>query len=365
MALEKSKFNQLKKSIAKTLGSAETDFEFTDPKDWISTGSRLLDYNICQGKVAGIPVGKVTEIAGLNSAGKSFMSAIICANAQKKGIVPIYIDSEFAVQEDLLKKAGVDIEQFVIISQNKLETIFATVESVMKDNVDTRFLFVLDSLANCITDDESEESNLTKTFNPHSFMGQGPKVAGKGFRKLLKPLWETQSTMVVVNHLKDNISADRYEMMINPYRTPFGSAPAYAYSLRLWLTKARTKDGRLETETGDLVGNKVRVENKKNRFGRERRKIDIILNWGDDSVSISDEQLWFEALKDANCPHIVSGQRNTLKYEDGTEEKFYSKDFLSKLKEPKFAKRIEECFRDTFLYATASDQVPQTETDVE
>jgi RecA/RadA recombinase len=58
----------------------------TEVKEWISTGSRYLDSIICRGKLAGIPVGKITEIAGLSASGKSYMAAQIAANAQKSGI---------------------------------------------------------------------------------------------------------------------------------------------------------------------------------------------------------------------------------------------------------------------------------------
>ena len=57
----------------------------TEVKEWIPTGSRWLDSIVCKGQVAGIPVGKVTELAGLESTGKSYMAAQVAANAQKTG----------------------------------------------------------------------------------------------------------------------------------------------------------------------------------------------------------------------------------------------------------------------------------------
>ena len=69
----------------------------TSVKEWIPTGSRWLDSIICKGQVAGIPVGKVTEIAGLEATGKSYMAAQIAANAQKQGKLVVYFDSESAI----------------------------------------------------------------------------------------------------------------------------------------------------------------------------------------------------------------------------------------------------------------------------
>ena len=72
-----------------------TDENPTEVKQWIPTGSRWLDSIICRGRRAGIPVGKVTEIAGLEATGKSYMAAQIAANAQQMGMDIIYFDSEF------------------------------------------------------------------------------------------------------------------------------------------------------------------------------------------------------------------------------------------------------------------------------
>ena len=69
----------------------------TSVKEWIPTGSRWLDSIICKGKLTGIPVGKITEIAGLESTGKSYMAVQIAANAQKTGKVVVYFDSESAI----------------------------------------------------------------------------------------------------------------------------------------------------------------------------------------------------------------------------------------------------------------------------
>ena len=76
----------------------------TEVKLWIPTGSRWLDSIICKGKYAGIPVGKVTELAGLEATGKSFLAAQIAANAQKMGIGVVYFDSESAIDPAFLEQ---------------------------------------------------------------------------------------------------------------------------------------------------------------------------------------------------------------------------------------------------------------------
>ena len=81
----------------------------TEVKDWIPTGSRWLDSIICRGKLTGIPVGKVVEIAGLEATGKSYMAAQVAANAQKMGVDVIYFDSESAIDPTFLERTGCDL----------------------------------------------------------------------------------------------------------------------------------------------------------------------------------------------------------------------------------------------------------------
>ena len=85
--------DEMRKSINKQTGlNVAHDLTKQNPtavKQWIPTGSRWLDSIVCRGKMAGIPVGKITEIAGLEATGKSFMAALISANAQKMGMMVI------------------------------------------------------------------------------------------------------------------------------------------------------------------------------------------------------------------------------------------------------------------------------------
>ena len=71
----------------------------TQVEEWIPTGSRWLDSIICRGRLAGIPLGKIVEIAGLEGSGKSYMAAQVAANAQKMGIDVVYFDSESAIDQ--------------------------------------------------------------------------------------------------------------------------------------------------------------------------------------------------------------------------------------------------------------------------
>ena len=103
----------------------------TQVKDWIPTGSRWLDSIICRGKPAGIPVGKIVEIAGLEGSGKSYMAAQIAANAQKMGIDVVYFDAESAIDPDFLASAGCDVDNLLYLQPPSVEYVLETIEELL------------------------------------------------------------------------------------------------------------------------------------------------------------------------------------------------------------------------------------------
>ena len=154
----------------------------TQVKDWIPTGSRWLDSIVCRGKLAGIPVGKVSEIAGLESTGKSFLAAQVAANAQKMGIDVIYFDSESAIDPTFLEKAGCDISTVLYIQANSVEFVLETIEDLLVNN-ENRMLFIWDSLA--LT---PAVSDVEGDFNPLSSMAVKARILAKGMSKLTVPI---------------------------------------------------------------------------------------------------------------------------------------------------------------------------------
>ena len=118
----------------------------TNVKEWIPTGSRWLDSIACRGKLAGIPVGKVTEIAGLESTGKSYMAAQIAANAQKMGIQVVYFDSESALDSSFLERTGCIVDDIIYTQAISVEKVLEMIEMLMINN-EGKMLFIWDSLA--------------------------------------------------------------------------------------------------------------------------------------------------------------------------------------------------------------------------
>ena len=136
---------QMRKLINKKAGQ-EVAVDLADEanptivKQWIPTGSRWLDSIVCRGKVGGIPVGKVTEIAGLEASGKSYMAAQIAGNAQKMGIDVVYFDSESSLDFTFLEKAGCDASKILYIQATSVEFVMETMEELLKSS-DSQFLW--------------------------------------------------------------------------------------------------------------------------------------------------------------------------------------------------------------------------------
>jgi len=308
----------------------------TEVKEWIPTGSRWLDSIICRGKLAGIPVGKITGIAGLESTGKSFMAAQIAANAQKMGMNVIYMDSESAIDPVFLERTGCNLDDLIYVQAQSVEHVLETIENVLNSGA-TRTLFIWDSLALTPT-----VSDVEGDFNPQSTMAMKARILSKGMSKLTVPVANTKSAFLVLNQLKVNIPSGpnaRIIAMTTPYVTPGGKAMHYAYSLRIWLTGRKAKSAFIEDESGFRIGSEVKVKLEKSRFGTQGRNCAFKILWGTDEVGVQDEESWLEAVKGSDNLK-QAGAWYTLIYEDGTDEKFQSAHWMTKLENEKFRNRV-------------------------
>jgi len=305
----------------------------TEVTDWIPTGSRWLDSIICKGKLAGIPVGKVTEIAGLEATGKSYMAAQVAANAQKKGIDVIYFDSESAIDPSFLEKAGCDVSTLLYVQAQSVEFVLETIEDLLANN-ENRMLFIWDSLAltPAISDVEGD-------FNPQSSMAVKARILAKGMSKLTVPIANSQSTFLVLNQLKSNITRSPSEALTTPYVTPGGKAMIYAYSLRVWLTGRKAKASFVLDESGFRIGSEVKVKLEKSRFGTQGRQCNFKILWGTEDIGVQDDQSLFEAIKGSNYM-TSSGAWYSLEMSDGKAVKFQPSKWDEKMKDPAFKQRV-------------------------
>ena len=316
-------------TVAHDLGDSNP----TEVKEWIPTGSRWLNSIVCRGKYAGIPIGKISEIAGLSASGKSYMAAQVAGNAQKMGIDVVYFDSESAVDPEFLANAGCDVENLLYIQAQSVEFVLETIEDLIGGN-ENRMLFIWDSLAMT-----PAISDIDGDFNPLSSMAVKPRILSKGFAKLVVPIANSQSTLLILNQLKTNITSNIAEARLEPYFTPGGKAAIYAYSLRIWLTARRGKASFIYDDKGFRVGTEVKAKVKKSRFGSDARECTFKILWAGEDVKIQDEESWLEAIKSSKYLHI-GGAWYTLEHEDGSKEKFQKTNWVNKLQDDKFRNRI-------------------------
>lgn len=330
---------EMKKFINKSVGlDVAHDLREDNPtevKEWIPTGSRWLDSIICRGKMAGIPVGKITELAGLSSAGKSFMACQIAAEAQKMGHCVVYFDAESAIDPDFLTKCGINTsDDFMYVQAVSVEKVLETIEDLMSRYPETQFFFVWDSIAAT-----TSEKELESDFNPQSTMAVKPRIFSKAFPKLTIPLANQQCTLLLINQLKTNITMNVAEAMTTPYIAPGGKAIEYFSSMRIWLTKRKAKASYVTDNSGLRIGSEVKCKIEKSRFGSEGRTCGFKILWGKD-VGVQDEESWLEALKLSGSDRFTSGAWMKLRARDGKEYKFQRSQWIDKLKEPDFRQAV-------------------------
>lgn len=305
----------------------------TEVTDWIPTGSTWLDCIIAKGMKAGIPVGKISELAGETASGKSYMAAQIAANAQKKGIDVVYFDSESAIDPEFLEKAGCDLETLLYVQAQSVEFVLESIEKLMASN-QNRMLFIWDSFAltPCKADIEG-------TYDPNETMAVKPRIMAKGLSKLVQPLANAKSTILVLNQLKTNLSAQgnvKYLTDGEKFSTPGGKALPYAYSLRIWLTGRRAKDSYIVDDRGYRVGSEVKARLEKSRFGTQGRECAFQISWGDD-IGVLDTKSLFDAVK----PFITqTGAWYAIDHDDGTIEKFQESMWEEKMVNDKFRAKV-------------------------
>jgi recombination protein RecA len=327
--------NLLNKKAGRQIAHNLEEDNPTEVIDWISTGSTWLDAIIDgqTGKRAGIPVGRISELAGETASGKSYMAAQIAANAQRKGIDVIYFDSESAIDPTFLERAGCDLSRLIYMQAENVEGVLEQIEFLLTNN-SNRMLFIWDSFAftPSLTD-------INGGFDPMSQMAVKPRITALGLSKLIQPIANAQATLLVLNQLKTNLNVQnpKYATDSEKYTTPGGKALAYSYSLRIWLTARRAKDSFIVDERGFRVGSEIKARVEKSRFGSQGRECAFKISWSGDHIGVLDVESLFEAVK----PFIEqSGAWYAIPYPDGTKEKFQESMWMKKMEDEKFCTRV-------------------------
>ena len=296
----------------------------TNVDGWISTGCAMLDVAVSNRPYGGLPVGRITEITGLEQSGKSLVSAHLLAETQKQGGVAVLIDTETAVSRDFLEAIGVDVSKLLYVSADSVEQIFdfteTIIEKVRETSKDKIVTIVVDSVAAASTTNE-----LAADYKKDGYATDKAIIISKAMRKITNMIGRQKISLVFTNQLRQKMNA----MFGDPWTTSGGKALAFHASVRLRLKNM----GQIKMKQGGqdrTVGMKVRCQVVKNRMGPPLRAADfeIFFDRGIDNYGS-----WLKVMKENNLVKQAGAWYTYVDTETGEEIKFQSKDFIEMMGE--------------------------------
>ncbi|MFK4760361.1 recombinase RecA [Microbacterium sp. ZW T5_45] len=299
------------------------------PVEVIPTGSIALDVAL---GVGGLPRGRIIEIYGPESSGKTTLTLHAIANVQRAGGIAAFVDAEHALDPDYAAKLGVDIDQLLVSQPDTGEQALEIADMLIRSGAID--LVVIDSVAALVPRAEIEGEM------GDSHVGLQARLMSQALRKLTGGLNQTKTTAIFINQLREKIGV----FFGSPETTAGGKALKFYASVRLDIRRIETlKDGT------EAVGNRTRVKVVKNKMAPPFKQAEFDILYG---IGISREG----SLIDFGVDHGIvkkSGSWYTYDGDQLGQGKENARNFL--IKNPDIALAIETQIKQKLGIAGASD----------